>query len=136
MVHRMRRNFSGAFSARGLRHGAWTLLRSGPQEAAVYVCGADFDAPLAFKSATLFDLGIEWRRGSALITLLADDKVQTVTAKDAFVHEPLPQLYDALPLASFDAAAQRFWRRVFLLVKLPGGGFLLKLLSRSKRSAS
>jgi hypothetical protein len=40
-------------------------------------------------------------------------------------------LYESLPLVSIDANARRFWRRVFRLVRIPGGRFLLKLLTRS-----
>jgi hypothetical protein len=43
-------------------------------------------------------------------------------------------LYEALPLAGFDATARRFWRRVFLLVRLPGGRYLLRLIAQRKRS--
>jgi len=35
------------------------------------------------------------------------------------------------PLASIDADARRFWHRVFRLVRIPGGRYLLKLLTRS-----
>jgi hypothetical protein len=45
------------------------------------------------------------------------------------VHEPLQDLYEGLPLASIDADARRFWRRVFRLVRLPGGRYLLRLLT-------
>ncbi len=38
-------------------------------------------------------------------------------------------LYDSLPLVKFDADARRFWRRVFGLVRIPGGRYLLKFLS-------
>jgi hypothetical protein len=38
-----------------------------------------------------------------------------------------------LPLASIDADARRFWRRVFRLVRIPGGRYLLKVLTRARR---
>jgi hypothetical protein len=49
------------------------------------------------------------------------------------VHEPLGRMYESLPLAGIDANARRFWRRVFWLVRLPGGRYLLKLLTRGRR---
>jgi hypothetical protein len=56
-----------------------------------------------------------------------------VEAAAAIVHEPLGRLYESLPLANIDANARRFWRRVFRLVRLPGGRYLLKLLTRVGR---
>jgi hypothetical protein len=43
----------------------------------------------------------------------------------------LGHLYESLPLVSIDADARRFWRRVFRLVRIPGGRFLLKILRPS-----
>jgi hypothetical protein len=42
-------------------------------------------------------------------------------------------LYDSLPLADFDRSAQRFWNRVFRVMRLPGGRFLLRFLARGGR---
>jgi len=41
------------------------------------------------------------------------DGVRHFTSESVFIHEPKTRLYDSLPLARFDAAAQRFWKRVF-----------------------
>jgi len=68
-----------------------------------------------------------------LLTFMSEDKVASVEAANAIVHEPLDQLYERLPLISIDANARRFWRRVFRLVRIPGGRYLLKLLARSRR---
>jgi hypothetical protein len=38
-----------------------------------------------------------------------------------------------LPLVSFDDKARRFWRRVFRLVRIPGGRHLLGVLARRNR---
>jgi hypothetical protein len=53
--------------------------------------------------------------------------------RGAIVHEPLPKLYAELPLAGFDERARRFWRRVFRLVRIPGGRHLLGVLARRPR---
>jgi len=68
-----------------------------------------------------------------LLTFIAGEKVASVEAANAIVHEPLEHLYERLPLISIDADARRFWRRVFRLVRIPGGRYLLKLLARSRR---
>jgi hypothetical protein len=59
--------------------------------------------------------------------------VQSFRAQSASIQEPQNALYERLPLASFDARAQRFWRRVFLLARLPGGAALLRALARRRR---
>ncbi|HMH88482.1 MAG TPA: hypothetical protein VK523_07555, partial [Steroidobacteraceae bacterium] len=66
-----------------------------------------------------------------LLTFMSGDRVATVEAASAIVHEPLEHLYESLPLVSIDADARRFWRRVFRLVRLPGGRFLLRILRPS-----
>jgi hypothetical protein len=129
----MRRNLSGAFISQDHGDGAWQLIRSAPHETTVYVRDAQLDAARIFGSGRISDLGIEWREEKALLTFISGDKPSSVVASSAIVHEPLSDLYAGLPLASIDADARRFWRRVFALVRLPGGRFLLKLLTRSRR---
>jgi hypothetical protein len=133
MSPKMRRNFSGVFTSHDRGDGAWQLSRSAPREATVFVRDAENDAAKAFGSAPISDLGIEWRGEKALLTFLARGRPVSVAARSAIVHEPLSDLYAGLPLASIDADARRFWRRIFTLVRLPGGRFVLKLMTRSKR---
>ena len=52
----------------------------------------------------------------------------------AVLHEPQMQLYSALPLAQFDAKAQRFWRRIFRLLRIPGGRIVLRWIARRRRA--
>jgi|ERR1700733_15910505 ABC-type arginine transport system ATPase subunit len=133
MAPRMRRNLSGVFVAQDRGRGAWVLSRSAPHEAAVFLRDAEPDAAQTFGTQQLMDLGIEWHAERALLTFLSGGQVASVAAASAIVHEPLGELYDRLPLASIDADARRFWRRVFAVVRLPGGRWLLKLLTRSNR---
>ena len=134
MSQKMRRNFSGAFLSQDSGGGAWQLIRSQPREMTVYVRGAEGDAAKVFGLGRISDLGIEWREERALLTFMSGGKVSSVAARGAIVHEPLGDLYAGLPLASIDADARRFWRRVFALVRLPGGRFLLRLLTRSRKN--
>jgi len=132
MSPKKRRNFSGAFLSQDRGNGAWQLIRSAPHETTVFVRDAQHDAANAFRHGRIIDLGIEWRDEEALLTFMSDGRVSSVAAGSAIVHEPLADLYASLPLASIDADARRFWRRVFALVRLPGGRFVLKLLTRSR----
>jgi hypothetical protein len=127
MAVKMRRNFSGALSSRFAADGTWRIRRSNP-ETQIIVIGADRNSVQAC-GMTLNDLGIEWRDRRVLLTTRAG----TIEARSAIVHEALPDLYAALPLAQFDARARRFWRRVFLLVRIPGGRRLLGTLARASR---
>jgi hypothetical protein len=131
MGPKMRRNFSGAFLAHDRGNGAWQLTRAAPHEMDVFLRDAEQGAARAFGTAPIADLGIEWHAQTALLTFMSSDRVATVEAATAIVHEPLPHLYDGLPLVSIDADARRFWRRVFRLVRIPGGRYLLKILRRS-----
>ena len=128
----MRRNFSGACSARLNGDGTWRITRRQPHETEIIVVGADARHAQAC-GATLHDLGIEWQGQGVLLTMTCAGRVATVEAAAAIVHEPIRHLYAALPMAEFDARARRFWRRVFLLVRIPGGRSLLGILAHASR---
>jgi hypothetical protein len=131
MSPKMRRNFSGAFMPQDCGNGAWQLTRPAPHDVQVFLRDAEHGAARSFGKTPIVDLGIEWRAAGVLLTFMSGDRVATVEAATAIVHEPLGRLYESLPLAIIDANARRFWRRVFLLVRIPGGRFLLRILRPS-----
>jgi hypothetical protein len=135
MINKMRRNFAGPCSARAAYAGAWCIACVAPHEAQIIIRGADPRAAAAL-SATLSDLGIEWQMRRVLLTMMSAGRLATAEASTVIVHEPLPKLYAELPLADFDSGARRFWRRVFLLVRIPGGRFLLGMLAHLSRKRS
>jgi hypothetical protein len=130
MNPKLRRNLSGAFQAQDLGAGAWRLCQAAPREIDVYLQGSDRRAAQAFGATRIGDLGIEWRSETVQLSFVSGDRIETVEAASAIVHEPMSHLYESLPLQSFDADARRFWRRVFRVVRIPGGRYLLRLLSR------
>jgi hypothetical protein len=133
MAAKMRRNFSGSCSASFAADGTWRITQSRPHETEIIVVGADSRSAQAC-GTTLHDLGIEWQGQRVLLTMMsAAGRVATLEAASAIVHEPLGNLYAALPLAEFDGRARRFWRRVFLLVRIPGGRSLLGILAHASR---
>ena len=77
---------------------------------------------------------VQWTGRGADVELSGAGGTLTLQAAEAIVHQPLPSLYTVLPLARYDARAQRFWQRVFWLVNIPGGGALLRMLARRARS--
>ena len=133
MSSRLRRNFSGAFLPQDLGAGTWQLSRAAPHEINVFLRGAEQGAQRFFGIGLLADLGIEWHAEKVLLTFMSGEKVASVAATSAIVHEPLEHLYERLPLVSIDADARRFWRRVFRLVRFPGGRYLLKAFARTRR---
>lgn len=133
MSPKLRRNFSGAFLPQDLGHGAWQLSRHAPHEITVFLRDTERAAQRSFGTGPLVDLGIEWHPEKVLLTFMSGERVASVEAASAIVHEPLEHLYERLPMVSIDADARRFWHRVFRLVRLPGGRYLLKAFARMKR---
>jgi hypothetical protein len=133
MYAKKRRNLAGQFSARNLAPGAWHLVRSGPAPALVFLRGVESGAAEALGSANLREVDIEWQADTVLLTMTAAERRRSFTAQSAIVHEPLTRLYDDLPLVVLDEKARRFWRRVFRLVRIPGGRYLLGILARRTR---
>jgi hypothetical protein len=133
MSPKMRRNLGGIFAARRLESGAWQLARREPEPADVFLRGVDSGAADLLGSANLSDIDIEWQADTVLLTMTAAGHRRSCNAQSAIVHEQLPRLYEALPLPALDEKARRFWRRVFRLVRIPGGRYLLGVLARRSR---
>jgi hypothetical protein len=133
MYAKKRRNLAGQFSARTLGPGAWHLARSEPAPADIFLRGAESGAADALGSPDLKDVDIEWQADTVLLTMTAAERRGSFKAYSAIVHEPLARLYDDLPLVILDEKARRFWRRVFRLVRIPGGRHLLGILARRTR---
>jgi len=133
MQSKMRRNLAGTFIARDLGFGAWRLSRSEPAPIDVFLRGAPTGAADMLWPSAVSDICIDWRAEGVLLTVTAADRRGSIHVQSAIVHEPLAHLYEVLPLAAFDRKAQRFWRNVFRLVRIPGGRSLLSLLARRNR---
>jgi hypothetical protein len=133
MNPKMRCHLPGTFLTRDLCDGAWRLSRGQPQPIDVILRGAESSAAEVFRALEVSDIDIEWGAEAAVLTLTTAERRRSIKARSAIVHEPLPRLYDALPLVSFDDKARRFWRRVFRLVRIPGGRHLLGVLARRTR---
>lgn len=113
--------------------GLWCLRPHDELETAVYISG-----PLPFSKLSKCEaFSIEWPPDElAVLHLGLPSEILTVEVGSAFVHEPCPRLYGALPLARLDAGSKRFWRWVFRLVRVPGGQILLGWLSKRTRRAA
>jgi hypothetical protein len=133
MYAKKRRNLAGQFSALNLGPGAWHLARAEPAPADIFLRGVESGAPEALGSPNLREVDIEWLNDTVLLTVTVAERRMSFKAQSAIVHEPLARLYDDLPLVIVDDKARRFWRRVFRLVRIPGGRYLLGFLTRRNR---
>jgi hypothetical protein len=126
----MRCNLPGTFLKRNLGQGRWRLSRGEPEPVEVLVLGAAPPTGETSPALEVSDIDIEWRADSVWLRFVSEGRSIAVQAQGAIVHEPLPRLYAALPLARLEAPGRRFWRRVFRLVRIPGGRYLLGVLAR------
>jgi hypothetical protein len=130
----MRCHLAGAFAAQDLGGGAWRLARRHPEPAEVWLRGVDAGAAEVFASQDAGDIDIEWQTAKVELWVMSSGRRTAVAAQSAIVHEPLAQLYEGLPLARTDPKSRRFWRRVFWLVRIPGGRLLLAAVARRTRA--
>jgi hypothetical protein len=126
----MRRKLPGPLVARNLGQGSWRIARGHPQPLTVILRGAPPEAEEALSALEAGDIDIEWHAGAVVLTMTAGGRTRSISARSALVHEPLAHLYDALPLAAVNEKMRGFWRRVFRLIRMPGGRYLLGVLAR------
>ena len=137
MKSTIRRTLTGPLSTRDLGGGLWQVTAGTPAAAAaleLYLrIPAAADAMLLTQPG-IRRLDVAWGADGVVVHVAGASRTGVLEASSAIIHEPQNRLYDALPLAGFDAQARRFWRRVFLLVRIPGGRHLLRLIARRKRA--
>jgi hypothetical protein len=126
----MRRTLAGPFAARNLGKGSWRLARGPLEPIDVILRGMSPQAEEALSGLEAGDVDLEWHAGTVVVTMTSAGRRRSISARSALVHEPLAHLYDALPLAAVDDTTRRFWRRVFRLIRIPGGRYLLGVLAR------
>ena len=122
-------SIEGNVEAEDLGHGLWRLQVPGGGRS-IHV-RADGLVPADF--AGCLGVSVQWRGEAAVLTVAAPGAERAFQVCGALVHDPRPRLYDGLPLAPLDAGTRRFWRWVFRVVRLPGGGRLLGVLARGGR---
>ncbi len=134
MSTRIERTWTGAFRATHLGKDSWQLRMGAAASPEIYLSGVDRNAFAALAGATPSAVTVAWSDAGATITLLSSGASTQFRSRTATVHEPRPQLYQGLPLVVLDAAARRFWRRVFLIARLPGGRRLLRWIAQRTRT--
>ncbi len=133
MPARKNRDIAGSFAMHRLKSDVWHLAsvdRTGPE---IYLIGADSGADRIMGGTNISAVALEWRGHGVLVTLSSTDRPTSLHARAALVHEPFAPLYQSLPLARFDNSARRFWRRVFRLVRIPGGRHLLRFMAGRRK---
>jgi hypothetical protein len=130
MSRNVERTISERLSARALGPGSWQLSGAAAGGIEIILRGVEPDAGLALKDVQATGATIAWQSDGGILTLAIAGGTRRIRARTIILHEPRARLYDALPLVTLDAAAKRFWRRVFWLVRIPGGRRLLGLVAR------
>jgi hypothetical protein len=134
MNTRIERTLTGAFRATHLGKDTWKLTTTGAADPAeIYLCGVDRDAFAALDGSAPSAVTVTWSGTGATVTLLSPAASTQFRSRTATIHEPRPQLYRGLPLVVLDVAARRFWRRVFLIARIPGGRRLLRWIAQRTR---
>jgi hypothetical protein len=133
----------GPFRAHDEGAGVWRLQAEPPRGVRVYLVGVA-GTPPAGSAQPASAISLEWHSGGVRLSSHpppagaakagpVGGQQTSFDARQALVHEPLPALYESLPLQRLDRRARRFWARVFLLVRLPGGRALLNQWARRRR---
>jgi hypothetical protein len=130
----MRCHLQGQFVAQDLGGGAWRLARRDLPPAEVLVRGADPGASEVFSTQDVGDLDIEWQTAKVELWATSSGRRTAIASQSVIVHEPMARIYEGLPLARTDGKSRRFWRRVFWLVRIPGGRLLLAAVARRTRA--
>ncbi len=128
----MQRSFSGEFVIAEPHPGTWQIDNRLAPHQRILVRGVQ--TPHAAVPATPTAVNVEWLAGKRVVLTLQDGSQSVALSCDsAQAHETNESLYRALPLAEFTADRRRFWRRVFWVVRIPGGRLLLRLFARRAR---
>ena len=133
----------GAFSLSPRTPGQWVLReKDGGRE--LWLGGMRGEIPAALLTppgdavrsgtACIDEAEVRWEPLAPRVGLVAAGTRVELHPAAAFAHEPLPGLYANLPLATLDARTRRFWRRIFLLVRVPGASALLRYIARRARA--
>jgi hypothetical protein len=128
------RTLSGPIQAQHLGGGLWQLTAGAAAAGAVrvYLRIPSVSRSAALEQRPIQQVDLQWRDGGVRVSVTTDAGVGVLEASTAVIHEAQNRLYEALPLANFDVRARRFWRRVFLLIRVPGGRYLLRLIARRR----
>jgi hypothetical protein len=142
MSKKVERTITASLRARQLAAGAWQLSGGTEGGIDIILCGTDAEAGAALPGLQASKAVVAWprdgypdfNRDRPVVTLTTAGGTVRIHARTVILHEPLALLYAELPLVRLDEAARRFWRRVFWLVRIPGGRRLLGLMARRSRA--
>jgi hypothetical protein len=130
MSRNVERTITASLEARELAPGVWQLSGDTAGGIDIILRGTDPEARATLAGIRASKAVVAWQHSGALVTLTSAGGPRQIRARTVIVHEPKALLYEGLPLVRMDGAARRFWRRVFWLVRIPGGRRLLGLVAR------
>jgi hypothetical protein len=130
MSKNVERTVNATLTARELPGGTWQLSSGAVGGVDIILRGTDPEARAALTGLRASKALVAWRPNGAIVTLTTVGGIRQIRARTVILHEPRALLYEGLPLVRMDDAARKFWRRVFWLVRIPGGRRLLGLVAR------
>lgn len=125
-----RRIWTGRFSLNA-RGGGLIDVRELPAGADAAAADASWQRGMTVHTGTI---EILWHDRGVTLRLSGETGDATVDADSILVHEPLPDLYRSLDLPTLQPDTRRFWQRLFLLARIPGGAALIRLAARHLRA--
>jgi hypothetical protein len=139
MSKNVERTINATLTARELPGGTWQLSSGGQGGVDIILRGTDPEARAGLTGLRASKALVSWHwngnRDGATVTLTTAGGTRQLRARTVILHESRALLYDGLPLVRLDDAARRFWRRVFWLVRIPGGRRLLGMVARQSGAA-
>jgi hypothetical protein len=139
MSKNVERTLTTTLTARELPGGTWQLSSGTEGGVDIILRGTDPEARAALTGLRASKALVTWHRDGnrdgAAVTLTTAGGTRQIRARTVILHESRALLYDGLPLVRLEDAARRFWRRVFWLVRIPGGRRLLGLVARRSGGA-
>jgi hypothetical protein len=129
----LQRSLSGEFHVEVLGPDTWWVTNQRPPGQCLLLRRVEASDPLQAPGVAQ-RISVTWN-GSApvAVAFTRDEQTMTVVAGAVFLNEPAAAVYAGLPLPAFTSTMRRFWRRVFRLVRIPGGRWALGWLSRRRR---
>jgi len=129
----LQRSLSGQFQVKVLGPDTWCVTNQGAPGQSLLLRRIE-TTDLLQTPAVAQRISVTWH-GSAPVSVAftRDEQTVTVVAGAVFLNEPAGPVYAGLPLPAFTSSMRRFWRRVFRLVRIPGGRWVVGWLSRRRR---
>ena len=135
MKYMIERTLTGAFRARRAGCGQLAIVDGRSGRARDLLAGVERDAAAALDGCDArAPSSVAWSGAGAAVTLTSAGASTAIQiARRCVIHEPRPQLYDALPLVELGRCSAAFLAARVLIARIPGGRRLLRWIAQRTR---